>query len=317
MKVLITGISGFVGSHLAEFLLEKKADVLGTIRYRSRMENIEAIKDKIELIECDMKDAVAIRELIEKTRPDQVYHLAAQSYVKASWTSPSETFMTNVMGALNLFEAIRAAKINSRVLLAGSSEEYGFVKKDELPIKETNPLRPLSPYAVSKISQDFLGYQYFKSYGIPIIRTRAFNLTGPRRGDVFVDSNFAKQIVMIGNKKKEPVIEVGNLESYRDFLDVRDVVRAYWMAMSKCELGEVYNIASGRATCIKDILNTLIKISGVKVDIRQDPNRIRPSDEPLIQGDITKFREKTGWQPEITLERSLKDLLDYWREKLK
>jgi len=317
MKILITGISGFVGSHLAEFMLGKKENVFGTIRYRSRMENIETIKDKIELIECDIKDAVAIRELIDKIRPDRIYHLAAQSYVKASWTAPTETFMTNVNGTLNLFEAIRATKINPRVLLSGSSEEYGLVNKNELPIKETNPLRPFSPYAVSKISQDYLGYQYFKSYNMQIIRTRAFNLTGPRRGDVFVDSNFAKQIVMIEKKKMEPVIKVGNLEAYRDFIDVRDVVRAYWLAMNKCDIGEVYNIASGQATRIGDILDMLIKISGVTVEVKQDPQRIRPSDEPIIQGDNTKFKEKTGWQPEIPLERSLKDLLDYWREKLK
>jgi len=317
MKVLITGISGFVGSHLADLLLSKNDDIFGTIRYRSKMDNIEGIKDRVNLCECDIKDAVAVRELLEKIRPDHIYHLAAQSYVKASWASPTETLMTNVMGALNLFEAIRVAKINPKVLLAGSSEEYGLVKKDELPIRETNPLRPLSPYAVSKISQGFLGYQYFKSYGIQIIRTRAFNLTGPRRGDVFADSNFAKQIVMIERKKKEPVIEVGNLESYRDFIDVRDVVRAYRLAMDKCDLGEEYNIASGRAVRIKDVLDMLIKISGVEVKVRQDPQRIRPSDEPLIQGDNTKFREKTGWRPEIPMETSLKDLLDYWRENLK
>jgi GDP-4-dehydro-6-deoxy-D-mannose reductase len=316
MKALITGISGFVGSHMAEFLLGKNEEVCGTIRYRSRMENIEGIKDKIELYECDIKDAVAMRELIEKLKPDQIYHLAAQSYVKASWSSPAETFMINVIGALNLFEAVRAAKISPRILLVGSSEEYGLVMKDELPIKETNPLRPLSPYAVSKISQDLLGYQYFKSYGIQIIRTRAFNLTGPRRGDVFVDSNFAKQIVMIERKKREPVLEVGNLEAYRDFTDVRDIVRAYWMAMNKCDAGEVYNISSGKATRIKDILDMLIKISGIKVEIKQDTQRMRPSDEPIIQGDNSKFREKTGWQPEISLERSLKDLLDHWRKNL-
>jgi len=317
MKTLITGVSGFVGSHLAEFLLGKNEEVFGTIRWRSRMDNIEEIKDEISLHECDMKDAVAIRELIEKIRPDSIYHLAAQSYVKASWSSPAETFMINVIGALNLFEAVRAAKLSPKILLAGSSEEYGFVKNEELPIKETNQLRPLSPYAVSKISQDMLGYQYFKSYGIKIIRTRAFNLTGPRRGDVFADSNFAKQIVMIEKKKKEPKIEVGNLNAYRDFTDVRDVVRAYWLALNKCDPGEVYNISSGQAVCIKDILEKLIKISGVKVEIVQDPQRIRPSDEPIIQGDNSKFREKTGWRPEISLDNSLKDLLNYWRERLK
>ncbi len=317
MKTLITGVTGFVGSHLAEFLLSKGEQVSGTIRWRSRMDNIEGIKDKLSLHECDIKDAVAIRELIEKIKPDHIYHLAAQSYVKASWSAPAETFMTNVIGALNLFEAIRAAKISPRVLLVGSSEEYGLVKKDELPIKETNPLRPLSPYAVSKISQDMLGYQYFKSYGIQIIRTRAFNLTGPRRGDVFVDSNFARQIVMIEKGQRKPVIEVGDLNTFRDFTDVRDVVRAYWLAMNKCEPGEVYNISSGKTISIKDVLNDLIKISGAKVEVKQDPQRMRPSDEPIIQGDNSKFREKTGWSPEIPLEKSLKDLLDYWRETVK
>ncbi|MFC1559536.1 GDP-mannose 4,6-dehydratase [Candidatus Margulisiibacteriota bacterium] len=316
MKALITGVTGFVGSHLAELLLEKKAQVSATYRWRSRMENIEAFRDKIELHECDIRDAVAVRSLIDKVKPDHIYHLAAQSFVGASWVAPAETLSTNIMGELNLFEAVKAAGINPRILVAGSSEEYGLVKKDEVPVSEDNPLRPLSPYAVSKVTQDFLGYQYFKSYGIPIIRTRAFNHTGPRRGDVFVCSNFAKQIVMMEKKMMKPVLVVGNLKAKRDFTDVRDMIRAYWLAINKCDAGDVYNIASGNSISIKELIDIFIRISGVKFEVKSDPQKMRPSDVEILQGDSSKFRKKTGWKPEIPFEQTLKDLLDYWRKKL-
>ncbi|MFH1710004.1 MAG: GDP-mannose 4,6-dehydratase [bacterium] len=317
MKVLITGVTGFVGGHLAEFLLTKHDKVCATTRWRSRLENIEKIKDRLELYECDIRDAMTIRDLIDRVRPDHIYHLAAQSSVKASWASPAETMITNIIGELNIFEAVRSAKLNPRMLLAGSSEEYGFVTKDEQPVKETNMLRPISPYAVSKVGQDLLGYQYFKSYGLQIIRTRAFNLTGPRREDAFVCSAFAKQIVMIEKKKKEPIIEVGDLNTWRDFTDVRDVVRAYWLAMNKCDPGEVYNICSGKAVKIKDLLDSLIRIAAVKCEVRPDPQKMRPSDIQVLQGDFAKFKQKTGWEPQIPFEQTLKDLLDYWRDVIK
>jgi GDP-4-dehydro-6-deoxy-D-mannose reductase len=219
----------------------------------------------------------------------------------------------NVIGTIHLFEAVRRAEINPVIQIACSSEEYGLVHKDETPITENNPLRPLSTYAVSKVGMDFLGYQYFKSYGMKIIRTRGFNHTGPRQGDVYVCSTFAKQVALAEVGKHEPVIEVGNLESYRDFTDVRDIVRAYLLAVQKCEPGDVYNIASGKTWQIKEVLDMLIKMSTVKIKIEKDPSRMRPSDVELLIGDSTKFREKTGWQPQISFEQTLHDLLDYWR----
>ena len=318
MKVLITGITGFVGSHLADYLLSLGSiEIHGIERWRSRTENIEHIRDKIKLVGCDIRDSISVTETIGKIKPDKIFHLAAQSFVPSSWQAPQESLTTNIIGELNVFEAVRAVNINPVIQIAGSSEEYGLVLPDELPIKETNPLRPLSPYAVSKVGQDFLGYQYYKSYNMNIIRTRAFNHTGPRRGEVFASSNFAKQIVEIEKNKREPVIFVGNLDARRDFSDVRDVVRAYWLATEKCLPGEVYNISSGKALSIKEMLDLLLKISKVKVEIKQDSARMRPSDVNVLLGDNTKFCKQTGWKPEIPFEQTLKDLLEYWRGKIK
>ena len=225
MRVLITGITGFVGSHMTEFALAHGAEVFGSIRWRSKTENIDHLRDRITLIECDLRDLSSVRNLLEIAEPTHVVHLAAQSFVGASWKAPAETLTTNIISQVNLLEAMRGLKISPRFLAVGSSEEYGLVHPDELPIKETNPLRPLSPYAVSKVTQDMMGYQYFKSYGLPIIRTRAFNHEGPRRGDVFVTSNFARQIAEIEAGLREPVIFVGDLKPKRDYSDVRDIVR--------------------------------------------------------------------------------------------
>jgi len=316
MKVLVTGITGFVGSHLAEYLLTKdNIEIYGVVRWRSDTENIGHIKDRLILYECDIKDATSVRTVIEKIKPDRIFHLAAQSYVVTSWHSPHETLATNILGELNIFESVREHKINPFIHIAGSSEEYGLVSENELPVKETNSLRPLSPYAVSKVGQDLLGYQYYKSYGLNIICTRAFNHTGPRRGEVFVCSNFAKQIAMIEKGKQKPIIYVGNLEARRDFTDVRDIVLAYWLALEKCKPGEVYNICSGRARQIKEVLDILLGLTKDKIKIKQDPKRLRPSDVPVLQGDSSKFREITGWKPEIPFEKTLEDLLNYWREK--
>lgn len=317
MKILITGVSGFVGSHLAEHLLTQgKHEIFGSIKWRSDRKNILHIQDKLKLCECDIRDAFAMNTLISDIKPDWIFHLAAQSYVPFSWRAPQETLTTNIIGEVNLFEAVRQAGIDPLIHIAGSSEEYGMVYSEEIPIKESNPLRPLSPYGVSKVAQDLLGFQYFKSYGLKIVRTRAFNHTGPRRGVVFATSNFAKQIIEIKEGRRKPVMYVGNLEAVRDFLDVRDVARAYALALEKGTPGEVYVIASGKGTKIKEMLEKLIAIAQIEVEIRKDPERLRPSDVELLIGSSEKFQKATGWKPEIPFDKTLKDLLDFWQQQI-
>jgi GDP-4-dehydro-6-deoxy-D-mannose reductase len=318
MRVLISGITGFVGSHLAEFVLSRgDAQVFGIRRVRSRLENVEAIFDRVNWVECDIRDCASVERMVREVQPDLVFHLAAHSFVPSSWNAPEECFTTNVVGQLHLLQAVRHAGIDPRILLAGSSEEYGLVHPDEVPIRETNPLRPLSPYAVSKVSQDLLGYQYFKSYGMQIIRSRAFNHTGPRRGEMFATSNFAKQIAQIEKGVQPPVLRVGNLEAVRDFTDVRDMVRAYWVALEKAESGDVYNICSGNGYAISEVLEILQRHSTVEISVSQDPARMRPSDVPTLIGDNSKFCKVTGWQPRIGFETTMADLLDYWRERVR
>jgi GDP-4-dehydro-6-deoxy-D-mannose reductase len=320
LKVLITGITGFAGSHLAEYILNHHpgVEVCGIRRWRSRIENIEHLLDQIQVLECNLVDSSSVKALIADVKPDRIFHLAAQSFVPSSWNAPAESLTTNIIGQLNIFEAIRESKLNEcRIQIAGSSEEYGMVYPDEIPIKETNPLRPLSPYAVSKVGQDYLAYQYFMSYGIKVVRTRGFNHTGPRRGEVFVDSNFAKQAVEIEKGLRPPVIYVGNLEAKRDFCDVRDMVRAYWMSLDSCEPGEVYNICTGQAFSIRRLLDLVLSSTTNKIEVKQDPTRLRPSDVPLLEGDYSKFHQATGWKPEIPFEQTLSDLMDYWRERIR
>ena len=318
MRVLITGITGFAGSHLADYLLAEHPDVeiYGTWRWRSRTENIEHLEGRIQLTECDLKDATAVRQTLSDIRPERIFHLAAQSYVPASWQAPAETLNNNIISQTNIFEAMRSLDLDARIQIAGSSEEYGLVHPNEVPIKESNPLRPLSPYAVSKVAQDLLAYQYFRSYGLAAIRTRGFNHTGPRRGEVFVTSNFAKQIASIEAGLREPVIRVGNLSAQRDFTDVRDIVRAYWLALEKGKPGEVYNLASGRSVTIAELLDMLLELSDAKVEVEVDPDRLRPSDVEILLGDYSKFRDDTGWQPEIPLTQTVEDLLNHWRARL-
>jgi GDP-4-dehydro-6-deoxy-D-mannose reductase len=316
MRVLITGITGFAGSHLADYCLERgDVEVYGIIRWRSRTENIEHIQDKIHLMECDLRDATSTRDVIEEIQPEYIFHLAAQSFVPTSWRAPTESLTTNVLGELNIFEAVRKIGLKCRIQLAGSSEEYGLVREDEIPITEDNPLRPLSPYGVSKVAQDLLGYQYFKSYKMDIVRTRGFNHTGPRRPPVFVCSDFAKQVVDIEKGRKEPVIHVGNLDAKRDFTDVRDTVKAYFLALEKGKSGEVYNICAEKSWSIRSVLDMLIAGSQKEIEVKVDKARLRPSDVPLLQGDCSKFRNDTGWKPDIPFEQTLEDILDYWRSR--
>jgi GDP-4-dehydro-6-deoxy-D-mannose reductase len=317
MRVLITGLTGFVGSHLADHLVARgDVDVYGTYRWRSRMDNVEHLRGRVKLVECDLRDAGAVRRTLASVRPDRVFHLAAQSYVPTSWLAPVETVAGNVTCQLNLFEAARDLQLPAQFHIAGSSEEYGLVRKDEVPIREENPLRPLSPYAVSKVGQDMLGYQYWMSHRLHVVRTRGFNHTGPRRGEVFVTSNLARQIAEIEKGRREPVVLVGNLEAIRDFTDVRDMARAYWLALERGDPGEVYNVCSGRGYSVRSVLEMLIGLTAISVEVREDPERFRPSDVEILIGDGTRFRHTTGWQPTIPFEVTLKDLLDYWRDRV-
>jgi GDP-4-dehydro-6-deoxy-D-mannose reductase len=342
MRVLITGVSGFAGSHLAEYILAHHQDVAlyGTYRWRSKLDNLEEIAkqgrlDVIEgafrdtpklrgddrvgrltLLHCDLTDPFATERLVAASRPEWVFHLAAQSFVQSSFYEPAATFHTNVVGQLNLLEAIRKMDDGIRVHVAGSSEEYGLVHPDEVPMKETNPLRPLSPYSVSKVAQDKLAWQYFKSYGLQVVTTRAFNHTGPRRGNIFVTSTFARQIAEVEHGLRKPVLHVGDLTSKRDWHDVRDTARAYWLALEKGEAGEVYNVGAGRTVAVGEMLETLLGFSAVKVDTVEDPARLRPSDVPILWADVTKFRKRTGWEPTIPFKTTLHDLLNYWRERV-
>lgn len=316
-KALITGITGFVGSHMAQYLLKEGIEVHGILRWRSKMDAIADFKNDLHLHEGDLLDAHSLYSIIEKIKPDYIFHLAAQSFVKSSWSSPANTIEINMVGSCNLFEAVRKVGLPDTVIqIACSSEEYGMVYPEETPMKETNPLRPLSPYAVSKVGMDFLGYQYFASYGLKVIRTRGFNHTGPGRGHVFAESTFAKQIAEIEKGVKEPIVYVGNLDAQRDYTDVRDMVRGYYAAVQKCEPGEVYNICQGKTWTIKWVLDYLLSQSKMQIEVREDPERMRPSDVEILLGDNSKFCEKTGWKPEIPIEQTLTDLLNYWRERV-
>jgi len=323
-RVLITGITGFAGSHLAEYIMENHPDVeiFGTKRYRSNTENItEEVRDKVQWFhDVDYTDNEAVRWLIDATCPDRVFHLSANSFVPASWKSPSEVLNNNIISQVNIFDALLRNNFDyykPRVQIACSSEEYGHVLPNECPIKESNDLRPLSPYGVSKVAQDMLGYQYFKSYGLHVVRTRAFNHTGARRGHVFVCSTFAKQIAEIEAGLKEPVVYVGNLEAVRDFTDVRDTVRGYWNALEYGAPGDVYNIGTGVGYTMSWVLETLISMSNRNIRIGVDSERQRPSDVPRLICDASKFKEQCKWKPKYKLEETLQWLLDYWRAKIK
>lgn len=313
MKVLITGVTAFVGSHLADYLLdEQKVEVHGIKRPRSRT---EFLRYDVKYHEADVVDPVGVASVVKEVQPNYIFHLAAQSYVPLSWQAPQATLTTNIMGTLNVLEAVRRECPEAVIQVAGSSEEYGLVYPNETPIKETNPLRPQSPYGVSKVAADLLSQQYHRSYGTMVVITRGFNHTGPRRGEVFATSSFAKQIAEI-EKGKEPIIYVGNLEAERDWTDVRDIVKAYWMAANKCLHGEPYNVCSGKVWRIRSMLDMLLTLSDIKIEVKQDPSRMRPSDVPVLLGDSSKFRLVTGWKPKIPFAKTLEDLLNYWRERV-
>jgi GDP-4-dehydro-6-deoxy-D-mannose reductase len=316
MKALITGISGFAGSHLADFLIEKGYEVFGTFFDKSTFSNLNGFMNKIKVYRCDIRNYDALKNVIEDVKPDEIYHLAAISFVPTSLKDPKLTFDTNLYGTLNLYQAVLDLEMNPMILFVGSADEYGIVNENDLPIKEECPLNPMNPYSISKTSADFLSLAYFRYYYLKIISVRPFNHIGPRQSPEFVCSDFAKQIAEIEKGLREPIMKVGNLEAKRDFTDVRDMVRGYWFALDKGKPGEVYNICSERAIQIKRLLNHLLELSSTKVEIMKDPKRMRPSDNPILQGDSSKFRRRSGWKPEILLDKTLKDILEYWRKVL-
>ncbi|MCC9077318.1 GDP-mannose 4,6-dehydratase [Litorilinea aerophila] len=327
MRVLLTGIAGFAGSHLAEYLLREPqatADVLppgealeihGVIHRHDR--RIQHLRSALHLHRGDLRNALWVSELIQQVQPDRILHLAAWSDVGGSWAQPWTTYELNIHCQLNLLEAVRRWAPDCRTLIVTSNEVYGLVQPEDLPIDEETPFRPNSPYGVSKVAQDMMGLQYWNSHRIPTIRARSFNHIGPGQSDDFVASAFARQIAEIEAGLREPVVAVGNLEAQRDFTDVRDVVRAYWLVINRGEPGQVYNIGRGEARPVRWLLDTLLQLTPAQVSVTQDPTRLRPSDVPISVCDNRRLVAATGWQPRVTLQDSLRDLLDSWREQLR
>jgi GDP-mannose 4,6-dehydratase len=318
MRILITGITGFVGSHLADFIVDRNEghEIHGLCRWRSPRENLSRVYDRIRLLEADLSDLGALIRHLETVQPEVIFHLAAQSYVLTSFNSPVHTLWSNVIGTTNLLEAVRITKQDPVIHICSSSEVYGQVSESDIPIRESCPLKPASPYAVSKVGEDMVAFQYWVSHNIRTIRTRMFTHTGPRRGDVFAMSFFAKQVAAAELGLAKPMIRVGNLKSVRTFCDVRDAVRAYWILVNKCPPGEVYNIGGNRTMTIGEALDILLTFSKVRCEVQVDPQLLRPSDVTLQIPCFDKFRDATGWEPEIPPEKTFLDLLDYWREEL-
>ena len=316
MKVLITGITGMVGSHLAEYLVSSfpETEVHGLVRWRSPLRNIQKILPRLTLHQGDLRDLNSLVLLLREVQPDRIHHLAAQSYVDMSFVAPADTLSSNIIGTVNLMDAVRIVGINPRIHICSSSEVYGQVRPDEVPITEATPLRPASPYAVSKVGEDLIAFQYGISYRLDLVRTRMFTHTGPRRGDVFAESSFARQIAEIELNRQTGPVRVGNLDSVRTLADVRDAVRAYKLLLDKCPAGEVYNIGGKETMTVGDILETLKSLARVPIKHVVDPARLRPSDVTLQIPDTSKFHGATGWQPEIPALQTLRDLLDYQRD---
>ena len=330
MRVLVTGVNGFVGSHLAEYILAEhpRVAVHGLKRWRSPRANIRDIEDRIILHDGDLRDLGSLIRVLKASEPDIIFHLAAQSYVMASFAYPAETMATNAGGTLNLLEAVRLTRespwdfyqsktdeyiFDPVVHVVSSSEVYGQVRQEDVPFTEDCPLRPVNPYGVSKAAADMAAYVYYEAYSMKTIRSRMFSHSGPRRGEVFFDSAFARQVARIELGHQEPVLRVGNLDSIRTLADVRDTVRAYWDLVTKCAHGAVYNIGGDRTMKVGDVVTMLQEMARVNFEVREDPQLMRPTDVTLQIPDTSKFREATGWEPKIPYEATLLDLLEYWR----
>lgn len=321
--VLITGCEGFAGSHLAEYLLADypHLTIHGTRRPKASLDNIAHIQGRLHLHDADVTDETSVHQLLDSIRPEVIFHLAAQSYVRTSWESPQATLTTNILGTVNVLESLRQLK-SSRydpiVVIPGSSEEYGHSPAGTAPITEDYPLKPASPYAVSKMGQEFLGFQYWKTYGLKAMRLRVFNHTGPRRPTAFGDSNVAHTIALIEAGLAEPMLTYRDLTATRDFTDVRDIARAYLLAAQSCEPGQVYNVCSGHGITIRQIYETLLAQAQVAhIALVPDPAGPRPTDGGIIVGDNSRFCTQTGWRPRISfLRQTLPDMLNFWRDAI-
>lgn len=316
MKVLVTGAGGFVAGHLVDFLraAHPEATLFGLVRPHGTASSPAG--GAITVLEADLNDPGSLEPVLDAVTPDRIVHLAGQSSVHLSWIDPGGTLRTNVLGIVHLLDAVRRRGFAPAVLVVGSAEEYGMVDPAELPLREDMPLRPSSPYAVSKVAQGLLALQYGPAGGLRILRTRTFHHTGPGRGETFAESSFARQIAEIEAGRRPPVLQVGNLDAVRDYTDVRDVVRAYWALLDRGAAGEVYNVCSGQGRRIRDLLEVLLAASGTKVEVRVDKDRLRPSDVPALVGDPARLRAATGWQPRVPLEDSLRELLQDWRQRV-
>ncbi|WP_075484582.1 GDP-mannose 4,6-dehydratase [Candidatus Pelagibacter communis] len=326
-RVLITGITGMVGSHLTDLILRKTNwEIYGLCRWRSPLDNIEHLlhwankkNSRIKFISADLNDYSSLIYALKKSKPNYVFHLAAQSFPKSSFEEANSTFNTNFIGTYNLLNAIKFLKLNPFIHVCSSSEVFGKVKKENLPINENCNYHPASPYAISKVGTDMVGKYFFEAFNLKVLTTRMFTHTGPRRGDVFAESSFAKQIAMIEAKKIKPVVKVGNLKSLRTFADVRDAVNAYYLLLTKNpKPGEVYNIGGNYSCTVGEMLKYLISLStSKKIKIITDRARLRPIDADLQIPDTTKFYKATGWRPKITFKQTMQDLLNYWRKRVK
>ena len=317
MRALVTGAAGFAGSHLVDYLIANTTwDVYAFVWERASLEHL-AQHERVHVLTGDIVNESSIHEAVMQAQPDHVFHLAAVASVPQAYQNPGPTMMTNILGQVNLLQTLVHLDPMPRTLVIGSADEYGLVSKGDLPITENALMRPANPYAVSKITQDMMGYQYFRTHGLPVIRVRPFNHIGPRQRESFVTPAFAKQIAAAEAGLQEPVLRVGNLEARRDFSDVRDIVRGYHLAATKGEPGEVYNMASERSYSIQYLLDQLLNLSHLPFRVEVDPERLRPSDVPIFVGDCTRFRGRAGWRAEIPLRTSLSDTLNYWRHRVK
>ena len=315
MRALITGITGFAGGHLAQILLDRGDEVLGVARDEGQ--GLDHLSRAVIPVIADLNDPQVTATVLADTRPDAIYHLAGQAFVPTSWEDPWATMENNIRPQLNMLQAMLAQKSRARLLIVASNQVYGKVSPDQLPVSEETAFQPDNPYGVSKVAQDILALQYHLSHGLDVLRVRAFNHIGPRQSPYFVAASFSKQIAEIEVGLKEPLLKVGNLEAKRDFTDVRDVMRAYMLLVDHGEPGEAYNVGTGQAHSIQYLLDVLLKYSRVEIRVEQDPDRLRPSDVPVIYADNRKLREQTGWEPFYKFEDSLQTVLDYWREDVK